>query len=201
MAEASEDVLKFVLLVEQHIDVLLKSQTVSNKEKKKAAAASIIQKWEQISKVKSTDASLLKKISNLKTRAKAAQKSGKPMNDWQIKILRITSDDLQQDAPSSSNNQIDSHEHDDSSSEPPIEEMNVEQILNQFETDQTKSLSIEQLQRLVLLQKLHVLTLQRSRLENLNSIESAKSLTIDYIGFDDALIDDPEQANTTIADT
>lgn len=89
MSEASEDVLKFVLLVEQHKDVLLKSQTSSNKEKKKAAALSIIFKWEEISKTKLTDASLLKKISNLKTRAKAALNSGKPINEWQIKILGI----------------------------------------------------------------------------------------------------------------
>lgn len=89
MAEALEDVLKFVLLVEQHKDVLLKSQTSLNKEKKKAAAISIIVKWEEISKTRLTDASLLKKISNLKTRAKAALNSGKPINEWQMNILRI----------------------------------------------------------------------------------------------------------------
>lgn len=89
MSEVCEDVLKFVLLVEQHKDVLLKSQTRSNKEKKKAAALSIVEKWEEMSKTKLTDASLLKKINNLKTRAKAVLKSGKPINEWQTKILGI----------------------------------------------------------------------------------------------------------------
>lgn len=85
MSEASEEILKFVLLIEQHTDVLLKSQTISNKKKKEEAADLIISKWQ----TKLTKASLFKKISNLKTRAKSALKNGKRVNEWHTKILGI----------------------------------------------------------------------------------------------------------------
>lgn len=89
MSEISGDILKFVALVVKHSDVLIKSQTSSSKEKKKAGALHIIQKWEDISKTRLTEETLLKKISNLKTRAKAALKSGKPMSAWQVQLLGV----------------------------------------------------------------------------------------------------------------
>lgn len=68
---------------------------------------------------------------------------------------------------------------------PPNAKTNAENILNQHETVETQLMSNEQLQRFVLLQKVHVLTLQRERLERLNSIDNAKNVAIDFIGFDD----------------
>lgn len=89
MADASEDVAKFVLLLEDHKDVLSKSQTSFNKKKKDEAVALIIPKWLDISKTQLTQASLFKKINNLKTRAKSALKCGKTLNEWQAKLLKI----------------------------------------------------------------------------------------------------------------
>lgn len=89
MADASENVLQFVYLIEQHIDVLLKSQTILNKKKKEEAATTIIHKWQESSKTPLTLVSLFKKINNLKSRAKSALKSGKPLSEWQAKILEI----------------------------------------------------------------------------------------------------------------
>lgn len=68
---------------------------------------------------------------------------------------------------------------------PPNAETNAENILNQYETVETKLMSNDQLQRFVLLQKVHVLTLQRERLERLNSIDDAKNVAINFIGFGD----------------
>lgn len=90
MKDSSEDVLKFVHLLEEHIDVLLKSQTTLNKKKKDEAVALIIPKWLDISKTELSQASLFKKINNLKTRAKSALKCGKTLNEWQDKLLKIT---------------------------------------------------------------------------------------------------------------
>lgn len=68
---------------------------------------------------------------------------------------------------------------------PPNVEKTAEFFLKQYETDETKLMSNDQLQRFVLLQKVHVLTLERKRLEHLNNIDNAKKVAIDYIGFDD----------------
>lgn len=89
MVDDTKDVLKFVLLLEDHKDVLSKSQTSSNKKKKEEAADLIISKWVDISKSQLTQASLFKKINNLKTRAKSALKCGKKVNEWQAKLLQI----------------------------------------------------------------------------------------------------------------
>lgn len=89
MTDASEDVLRFVLLIEEHVDVLLKSQTNLNKKKKEEVVALIIPKWKEILKTELTQGSLFKKVNNLKTRAKSALKSGKDLSEWQAKILEI----------------------------------------------------------------------------------------------------------------
>lgn len=89
MSEATEEVLKFVILLEEHIDVISKSQTSLNKKKKDEAAALIITKWQSISKKKLTQSNLFKKINNLKTRAKSAYKCGKTLNEWQAKLLKL----------------------------------------------------------------------------------------------------------------
>lgn len=70
---------------------------------------------------------------------------------------------------------------------PATSKMNAEQILNELETDQTKLMNYEQLQRYVLLQQIQIVTLQRKRLEHLNSSENGKNVTIDFIGFDDEM--------------
>lgn len=64
--------------------------------------------------------------------------------------------------------------------------MNVEQILNEFETDQTKLMNNEQLQRFVLLQQLHFLTVQRNRLSH-NNIDNGKNISFELIGFEDEI--------------
>lgn len=68
-----------------------------------------------------------------------------------------------------------------------VSPVSAEQILREMETDQTKLLSNDQLRRYVLLKQVQVLTLQQKRLEQLNqlNIEPGKSVTIDYVGFDD----------------
>lgn len=86
---SDENVFKFVVLLEEHTDVLLKSQTTLSKNKKNTAVALIIPKWEEISKSKLSQASLFKKINNLKTRAKSALRSGKSLSEWQAKLLKI----------------------------------------------------------------------------------------------------------------
>lgn len=70
---------------------------------------------------------------------------------------------------------------------PATSKANAQQILNELETDQTKLMNNEQLQRYVLLQQLQVVMLQRKRLENLNSIESGKNVTFDFIGFEEEM--------------
>lgn len=68
---------------------------------------------------------------------------------------------------------------------PATSKRNAEQILNEFETDQTKLMSLEQLQRFLVLQQLQVVALQRKRLEQLNGIDNEKTVTFDFIGFED----------------
>lgn len=91
MAEAPsvDDAAKFVALIEQHIDVLLKPQSTENKKKKDEAVCLIIPKWEELSKVKLSQAALFKKISNLKAWTKSALKAGKQLNEWQNKMLNL----------------------------------------------------------------------------------------------------------------
>lgn len=63
------------------------------------------------------------------------------------------------------------------------------QILNKYESDETKPLTNEQLQRLVLLKQVKVLSLQQKRLERLDSQdETLKDVVFDFVGFDGALV-------------
>ncbi len=103
----------------------------------------------------------------------------------------IKNDDKELGNPSHSSNQISADANAAISSPPNVVPVvpSAEAILSQFETDQTKLMNNEQLERFVLLQKLHVITLQRKRLEHLNNIDNAKNVAIDYIGFDDGIID------------
>lgn len=83
------DALQFVLCIEEHSDVLTKSQVQEQKQKKTDAAFKFINKWKDLTGNTLTQASLFKKINNMKSRAKAAVNSGKPLNEWQSKILFI----------------------------------------------------------------------------------------------------------------
>lgn len=91
MASEINEVLKFVLYIEEHMDVLTKSQINEKKKQKKTEAADkIINKWRDLTGKTLTQASLFKKINNIKSRAKSALSSGKPLIGWQKKILEIT---------------------------------------------------------------------------------------------------------------
>lgn len=80
---------KFVFLIEEHKDVLIKSKVVELTKRKEAAAAEIIRKWAEVAGKTLTQAALYKKINNFKSRAKLALSSGKKLSDWQTKLLKI----------------------------------------------------------------------------------------------------------------
>lgn len=90
MAGFIEENLKFVLLIEEFKDILEKSQVPSAKKKKEEAAALFIEKWKEISAKELTTPSLLKKITNLKVRAKSAYNKGAKLTPWQLKLMEIT---------------------------------------------------------------------------------------------------------------
>lgn len=89
MAQSSDENLNFVILLEENKDVLEKSQVPSVKKKKEEAIVIFIEKWAKISGKELSQAALLKKINNLKTRAKTALNKEAPLADWQSKILEI----------------------------------------------------------------------------------------------------------------
>lgn len=57
-----------------------------------------------------------------------------------------------------------------------------EQILDGYETDETKFLDNEQLKRLVLLKQIKVLNLQQQRLEG--QVVADKDVVFDFVGFE-----------------
>lgn len=68
-------------------------------------------------------------------------------------------------------------------------ESGARQLLDEHETLQTKLLTNEQLQRLVLLKQVKVLTLQQQRLERLEGsvrIENEKDIAYEFIGWEGA---------------
>lgn len=69
--------------------------------------------------------------------------------------------------------------------QPKNKNLTAEQVLNNLESEETKLLSNEQLNRYLMLQQVRVLTLQQKRLEHLNNVDSGKNVTFDFIGFDD----------------
>lgn len=106
-------------------------------------------------------------------------------------FLKITENQIVNEAPSSSSEDTSGNVNCDTpTQEASSHEMSAEHILSQYETAETKSMTFEQLQRFVLLQKVHVLTLQKKRLEYLNSVENGKNIAVDYIGFDEVLLNE-----------
>lgn len=90
MSVSSDDNnLLFVTLLSENKEILHKSQVPSVKKQKEAAIIIFIEKWATISGKELSQAALLKKINNLKTRAKAAFNKGAPLTDWQSKILEM----------------------------------------------------------------------------------------------------------------
>lgn len=89
MSIDSNETLKFVKIIAANIDVLIKSQTKDQKNKKCEAADKIISEWKDLTGKALDHGSLLKKINNLKSRAKTSQSSGKALSDWQSKILEL----------------------------------------------------------------------------------------------------------------
>lgn len=90
MAAFTEENLKFVCLIEDLKDILEKSQVPSAKKKKEEAAGLFIEKWKELSGKQLTLPSLLKKITNLKVRAKSAFNKGAKLTSWQSKLLELT---------------------------------------------------------------------------------------------------------------
>lgn len=60
------------------------------------------------------------------------------------------------------------------------------ELLDQFETEQTKHFNNEQLHRFVLLKQVRVLTLQQQNLERMGNIETGKDITIDFVNWEGA---------------
>lgn len=87
--ESDSESTKFVSLIEEHKDVLIKSRLVELTKQKEAAAAEIIKKWTEITGKTLTQVTLYKKINNFKCRAKSSSSSGKKLSDWQSKLLEI----------------------------------------------------------------------------------------------------------------
>lgn len=84
-----ENNMKFVLLIEEHKDALCKSQLPPIKKKKDEAILAVSKKWAEICGKSLTQSSLMKKISNVKTRSKSALQKKKPLTDWQTKMLEL----------------------------------------------------------------------------------------------------------------
>lgn len=81
---------KFVALIEEYNIILDKSQNPAVKEAKQVAIDALIVKWTDISGKTLTQKSILKKLSNLKNRTKAADGKKQPLCRWQLKLLDIT---------------------------------------------------------------------------------------------------------------
>lgn len=90
MAAILDENLNFVILIEENKDILEKSQAPSAKKKKEEACIEFVDKWAKLSGKQLTHSALLKKINNLKTRAKSDHNKGKVLALWQTKILEIT---------------------------------------------------------------------------------------------------------------
>ena len=94
MEPDSGESIKFVFLIEEHKDVLIKSRAVEQTKRKEAAAAEIIKKWSVVAGKTLTQVGLYKKINNFKSRVKTALSSGKPLSEWQSKLLDIEVNNL-----------------------------------------------------------------------------------------------------------
>lgn len=94
MDSDSSESTKFVLLIEEHKDVLIKSRAVEQTRKKEAAAAEIIKKWNELAGKPLTQPLLYKKINNIKSRVKTALSGGKALSEWQSKFLEIEVNEL-----------------------------------------------------------------------------------------------------------
>lgn len=90
MAVSVDENLNFVILLEEHKDAIEKSQVPSAKKKKEEALSIFIDKWSKMCGKELTQAAILKKVNNLKTRAKAAINKGAPLTTWQTKVLELT---------------------------------------------------------------------------------------------------------------
>lgn len=90
MALCFDENLQFVLLIAEHKEVLEKSQVPSLKKKKEEAVQVFIEKWSKLCGKELAPGALLKKVHNLKTRAKAASVKNIPLSSWQMKILELT---------------------------------------------------------------------------------------------------------------
>lgn len=90
MAGILDEKLNFVILMEESKDVLEKSQAPSAKKKKEEACIEFVDKWAKLSGKQLSHSALLKKINNLKTRAKSDHNKGKALTLWQTKILELT---------------------------------------------------------------------------------------------------------------
>ena len=82
--------LDFVLLLEKNKEVLEKSMLPSSKKKKDQAVDAITETWVKITGKMLTQSAILKKICNLKARAKFALNNRRPLQSWQAKILKLT---------------------------------------------------------------------------------------------------------------
>lgn len=81
---------KFVSLIEKYSIIADKSQTPAMKEAKQVALDALIVKWAEISGKTLSQKSVLKKLSNLKVRAKAVDGRKQPLCRWQMKLVDMT---------------------------------------------------------------------------------------------------------------
>ncbi|XP_037026514.1 uncharacterized protein LOC119067555 [Bradysia coprophila] len=165
-ASSDDDLIKFVNLVEEHKIILSKSQFLAIKSQKRLAIAEMISKWAEISGQNLTEQTLLKKLHNMKARANVAADKN-VLTDWQVKLRElIAGSDAPKNVPDKS---INSRSNDECRStlkknlvscDVGPRKRTAEDVLNEWETEDTKCLSDEELQRYVLLKHLKLVNLK-----------------------------------------
>lgn len=90
MVKADKDQMSFVILLEEYKVILRNAQNPVIKKEKEVAVSAVIDKWAKLTGKKMEKEALLKKISNLKMKAKGACNNGHRLTDWQAKLMELT---------------------------------------------------------------------------------------------------------------
>lgn len=84
-----EENMSFILLIEEYKVVLSKTQGSAVKKMKKRALQGVIAKWSTSTGKTLSEKAIMKKLSNLKVRAKRASIKGQPLDGWEKKLLEL----------------------------------------------------------------------------------------------------------------
>ncbi|KAJ4430599.1 hypothetical protein ANN_19187, partial [Periplaneta americana] len=171
--EKGEDLSLFMDIIKTFPVIFNKSMLPESRQKKSAALANIREKYEKGFGVPITEAQLIKKVSNMKTRLKKKtdlKKTGNKtikLNDWERKLYELMEGEMN---PVINRAEGDEDEPETSAStctnttvpQPPPRRRSSPTILHQKETEETRHLSLTDLQRLVLVEQLAALKEQRA---------------------------------------